>query len=130
MEIKEFRKVNGITQEALADYLCTSKPYISLIESGKSKLSREKLQKLLNNDKGWDVLMLTAPQGNIYNNASGSGTNTNNVNIGNTQALEEKIAMLEQQLQDTKEQLEFERKRSADYWELLKMSINKSRGNE
>jgi len=57
-DLKAFRKANGLTQEALGDYLGIKKSFISTIESGKDPMPKDKLTKLLNNPFGWDVSML------------------------------------------------------------------------
>ena len=58
-DLKEFRVVNNLTQTELGDYLGVLKGFISKIENDKEKLPEPKLRKLLNNEKGWDVSMLT-----------------------------------------------------------------------
>lgn len=61
-DLKAFRKANGLTQEALGDYLGIKKSFISTIESGKDPMPKDKLTKLLNNPYNWDVSMLTQPE--------------------------------------------------------------------
>lgn len=58
-DLKEFRLVNNLTQTELGDYLGVLKGFISKIENGKDKLPEPKFRKLLNNENGWDVSMLT-----------------------------------------------------------------------
>ena len=60
-DLKEFRLVNNLTQTELGDYLGVQKGFISKIENGRDKLPEPKYRKLLNNEKGWDVSMLTQP---------------------------------------------------------------------
>jgi len=55
--LKIFRQVNNLTQEELGDYLGMKKSFVSKIENGKDKLPAQKFQKLINNDKGWDISM-------------------------------------------------------------------------
>lgn len=57
-DLKAFRKANGLTQEALGDYLGIKKSFISTIESGKDPMPKDKFTKLLNNPFGWDVSIL------------------------------------------------------------------------
>ena len=80
-KLKEFRKTNNITQSELGDYLGIKKSFISSIENGRAKLPEDKFTKLLHNDQGWDVSMLTEEgnQMNIGGNASGVIVNGNNV---------------------------------------------------
>ncbi|MBQ9660733.1 MAG: helix-turn-helix transcriptional regulator [Bacteroidales bacterium] len=81
MDLKEFRKANGLTQAQLGEFLGMKKSFISKIENGKEKLPPLKFRKLLDNDQGWDVSMLTEEghQMNIGGNASGVIVNGNNV---------------------------------------------------
>ena len=41
--LSEFRKDNKITQQELADFFCTTRSFLSLVESGKSKLPKDKI---------------------------------------------------------------------------------------
>lgn len=52
-----FRAVNNIKQKELADLLSTSTSFLSLVETGKSKLSDSKIDKILDEarKKGWDI---------------------------------------------------------------------------
>ena len=56
--LKEFRKINGLTQEELGEFIGMGKSYISKIEHGKEKLPKKRLKLLRNNDKGWDLTPL------------------------------------------------------------------------
>lgn len=56
--LKLFREANNLRQSELSEYLGVSSTFISLVEKGKSKLSRGKFTLLLNNDKGWDTSYL------------------------------------------------------------------------
>lgn len=55
VNLTAFRQRNGILQKDLAEYLGVSRGYISLVESGRSKLSRENLDKLYDNPFHWNV---------------------------------------------------------------------------
>lgn len=55
VNIKLFRKRNSLTQENVAAFLGTTKGFISQVENGYTGLPQDKLQKLLENDKGWDL---------------------------------------------------------------------------
>lgn len=55
VNLTAFRQRNGILQKDLADYLGVSRGYISMVESGRSRLSRENLDKLYENPYGWDL---------------------------------------------------------------------------
>lgn len=55
INIKDFRKLNGLTQEELGKFLDVKKAFISSMETGRCSMPKEKLQKILNNDMGWDI---------------------------------------------------------------------------
>lgn len=81
IQLKQFRKANNLTQDMLGDYLEMKKSFISKIENGKEKLPERKLQKLLANNKGWDITPLkesAVPNKKkipIYNDVSSIGGN-------------------------------------------------------
>ena len=58
VDIKRFRESNKILQKELSDYLGVTRAFISLVETGKSKLPADKVSMLLTNDRGWDVSFL------------------------------------------------------------------------
>ena len=58
-DFKGFIFHNGISQKDVMEYLGVSKGYMSLVISGKKKLSEENFRKLIENPHGWDVSMLT-----------------------------------------------------------------------
>ena len=58
-DLKAFRKANNLKQTELANYLGVSREYLSLVETGKSKLSAEKVSMLLTNPYGWDTSSIT-----------------------------------------------------------------------
>ena len=53
LNLRLFRKANGITQDAVAEYLGVTKGFISQVENGRVDLPEEKIAKLLHNDRGW-----------------------------------------------------------------------------
>ena len=58
IDLKGFRKANGITQKELADYLGISNAFISQIEMGDRSLPKNQLSKILLNQMGWDTTEL------------------------------------------------------------------------
>lgn len=52
-----FRKKNSLLQQEVADFLGTSRGYISMVEQGDSKLSTNKIEKLYESaiEKNWDI---------------------------------------------------------------------------
>lgn len=108
--LKNFREVNNLTQSELGDYIEMKKSFISKIENGKEKLPSIKLQKLLSNDKGWDVSMLLDQSPTINATATGNGS----IEIGqqkkffapiNSDASEVTIAVLKKEIEMLREQL-------------------------
>ena len=57
-DFKGFIFFNNISQKDVIEYLGVSKGYMSLVISGKKKLSEENYRKLLENPYGWDTSML------------------------------------------------------------------------
>jgi len=57
LNLRLFRKANGLTQDAVAEYLGVSKPFISQVENGKAMLPEDKMAKLIGNEMGWTVEM-------------------------------------------------------------------------
>lgn len=55
VNLTAFRQRNGILQKDLADFLGVSRGYISMVESGKSSLSRDNIDKIYNNPNHWIV---------------------------------------------------------------------------
>lgn len=119
VDLHAFRKVNKLKQEDLAKYLNTTRAFISMIETGASKLPPEKLSLLLNNTQGWDTKMLV-DNGDIY--AGNNNAGDVNVQIGQNRAgnrpkdgdavtqmavLEKENEMLREQLKDKEAQIDF-----------------------
>ena len=112
IDIKQFRKRNKLKQEELAEYLGVTRAFISMVETGASKLPTEKLNLLVSNPHGWDTSMLI--NGSIYAGNNNSGDV--NVQIGQNRASGDshapgdpstKIAVLEKENQMLREQIEF-----------------------
>ena len=119
VDLHAFRKVNKLKQEDLAKYLNTTRAFISMVETGVSKLPSEKLSLLLNNTQGWDTKMLV-DNGGIY--AGNNNAGDVNVQIGQNRAgrrpkdgdavtqmavLEKENEMLREQLKDKEAQIDF-----------------------
>ena len=60
--IKIFLRTNRLKQVDIARYLGISEPFMSQVANGSANLSRENLEKLLDNDQGWDISMLPSSQ--------------------------------------------------------------------
>ena len=74
-DFKSFIFHNNISQKDVIEYLGVSKGYMSLVISGKKKLSEDNFRKLLENPYSWDVSMLTdEPQPQLVNESGPSLT--------------------------------------------------------
>ena len=56
--VMSFRRLNNLTQTELGEYLGVSKSFVSQIENGRVDLPFSLRQRLLQNDRGWDVTPL------------------------------------------------------------------------
>ena len=113
VDLKEFRKANGLTQEKLGEYLGMKDSFISKIENGKDKLPPLKLKKLLDNDMGWDVSMLMVADTTVHH--------ANNVNIQSTvNSCEAELATLRKENEMLRTQVDELKEREAQYWEMIK----------
>lgn len=92
--LQQFLAVNHLRQRDLIEYLDLSKSTISQAVSGQSKLSTIKLIELIQNDRGWDVSMLSsgdrpAQAGNIN-----TGDIINSPNVQNSVQINAEITRL------------------------------------
>lgn len=111
-DLHTFRKANKLKQKDLAKYLNTTCAFISMVETGVSKLPAEKLSLLLNNPHGWDTSMLI--DGGIY--AGNNNAGDVNVQIGHQNQADNRpkdedaatqLAVLKKENQMLREQIEF-----------------------
>lgn len=111
-DLHTFRKANKLKQKDLAKYLNTTCAFISMVETGVSKLPAEKLSLLLNNHHGWDTSMLI--DGGIY--AGNNNAGDVNVQIGHQNQADNRpkdedaatqLAVLKKENQMLREQIEF-----------------------
>lgn len=112
-DLRAFRKANKLKQKDLAKYLNTTCAFISMVETGASKLPPEKLSLLRNNTQGWETSMLVG-NGGIYagNNNGGSvnvqiGQNRSGDGNQSSRDANTQIAVLEKENQMLREQIEF-----------------------
>lgn len=111
IDLKEFRKSNGLTQAMVAEYLGVSEPFISRVESGRDPLPEDKLDKLIKNNRGWIIKSFQSPGGKVQVTVRHSGASNNS---GQNKSWEQKkIEMLEQRIAQLEQQ-------NAEYWDLIK----------
>ena len=111
---KLFLTTNGLRQVELAQFLDITESAVSNAVRGKSNFSEEKLIKLLQNDKGWDVSMFERPAQSVGDNNSGVVINGggNHGNIDNRHfysdspdVLRAQVELLEERIQEKEERL-------------------------
>lgn len=111
MEFLKFLKANGLRQKEVADFLKVSESAISYVVNGKTNLSKDNFDKLINNPFGWDTTMLTGEKGiNVHTEGDRSSVNINSHNTTKGAdrellTLREKIASLSAQLEVKNEQI-------------------------
>lgn len=100
IDISRFRRLNNLLQQTVADYIGVTRSYLSQVENGRAELAPSKIQRLINNDKGWDVSTLCKQNETIVQ-SMGNGCHNNTQVIGvDVSVLEEKISMLEKLLEE------------------------------
>ena len=92
--IVAFLKKNGLKQVDLARFLGITEPSVSKLVNGHSNLSKENMERLMNNDRGWDTSPLTSPL------------------EPERSSVETEVVMLRQQVAELKRE-------KAQYWELI-----------
>ena len=116
VDLTRFREKNGLLQKDIADYLGVSRVFISLVESGKTPLPYDKYQRLLDNENGWDVSYLNAPdkQGDIIEQNGGRG------NIGKIDGDCSELLALRKEVEMLRALVDELRSEKAEYWEMIK----------
>ena len=117
IDLRAFRKANGLTQDELGAYLGMKKSFISKIENGKEKLPEAKFQKLITNDKGWDTTFLFLASGD-HIHQSGMGNVVTVSHDSENAALKKEIEMLRHQLEEVV-------RTNKEYWEMIKELMKK-----
>ena len=93
-DFKGFIFYNNINQKDVIEYLGVSKGYMSLVISGKKKLSEENFRKLTENPVGWDTSMLVDSPEPVLESAA-PAMNLSNVEILLREMLAEKEAKID-----------------------------------
>lgn len=118
IDLKAFRKANGLTQADVAQYLSVSAPFITRVETGANKLPEDKLQKLINNDMGWDTTSLFITGGDHIHQTGGKN-NIGKITYDNENAsLKKEIEMLRRQIEDLM-------RTNKEYWDMIKELMKK-----
>lgn len=146
-ELRNFRKINHLTQDQLGDFLGIKKSFISRVENGQVALPSEKFKKLLNNDMGWDVSVLQGldaekriPTAVAFSSLFSSDLSaplqlkpeTSARIIGRAKSSEIKMEklwdqneQLKKRIADLQVQLDRAEKLNAEYWEMIKKLTEK-----
>ncbi len=145
IDLKAFRKANNLTQASVAKYLGVSEPFISQIEKGKNKLPNDKLEMLMQNNEGWNVIMLREDEHMIgaarvadlfadprKHTVSWYSGPIETVNLGPRKSSDIKLdklydenVRLKKQIEDLQIQLGQLEKLNAEYWEMIKKLTEK-----
>lgn len=112
VDLKGFRKANKLTQDMLGEYIGMKKSFVSKVENGREKLPKGKLQKLLNNDMGWDVSLLVEERN--FDEASDAINH-----LLNKKPDTGKIASILLELELLRAQLEEVKAEKEKYWEMI-----------
>lgn len=129
VNLRSFRTENGLTQDALGEFLGVGKSYISRVENGKEKLSQEKLTKLLTNDRGWETSMLLSPSSElptievIASNGSEAKLQMGSGNVmGDSDGY---VLVLKNRIKELERQLTLEKTLSERYLKMLETAMGK-----
>lgn len=130
MDLRLFRKTNDLSQQDLADFLSVGRSFISQIETGIAPLPQEQLAKILGNEE-WDCTQLTESDSQSQ---SGTGTNVSVSGAGNVTSVRVRkgsqdmssaeITMLRKEIEMLRSQLEEEKARSTQYWDMIQKMMS------
>lgn len=145
IDLKAFRKANNLTQASVAKYLGVSEPFISQIEKGRNKLPNDKLEMLMQNNEGWNVIMLMEDEHMVGATRVAdlfAGPHKNAVqwlsdpalvvNSGPRKSSDIKLdklydenVRLKKQIEDLRTQIGLLKKQTDEYWEMIKKLTDK-----
>lgn len=106
-DVRGFLFFNELSQKEVADYIGVSKSQMSKLVSGVAELKVEQYERLLTNDKGWDIKYLTDSP--LAKPTPVKATDGDSL----VQSLQRENEMLKEQLAEAKA-------RAAEYWEMIK----------
>lgn len=116
IDLKSFREANKLTQEDLAKVLGVSRGFIGQVECGASKFPKQHLEELLANESFDSSMLVIDASTNIHAKASGDHSK---LKIDSQSNSGYKIELLKAEVESLKKQLEEEKQRSAQYWEMI-----------
>lgn len=127
IDLKGFRKVNGLTQDELGEFLGIKKSFISKVEHGKERLPKLKFQKLIDNQLGWDVsMLLSSMMSNEGNSGIAIQQNGEQNQIGNVSSSDNSEAeTLRTENKMLREQVEELKRQNEKYWNMIEKLTGK-----
>lgn len=120
IDLKSFRKANGLKQQDLANILGLSRSFISQVEAGYSKFPEDHLQTLFANPNyDTSMLVVDTPSTNSVS-AKATGNSTASVNIGSNNGNNStELALLRAEVESLKAQLAKAEAEKEKYWEMI-----------
>ncbi len=131
--LKSFLIFNDISQVELAEFLGISKGQMSKLVSGVARLQQEQLDKVLNNDKGWNTEFLTNPmwgemeEGKFVSEPSGDHIEQNGGrgNIGKIAGDSGEVLSLRKENEMLRAQVEELKAQNEKYWNMIERLTGK-----
>lgn len=124
-QIKDFLTNNNLKQCDLARFLGITEGAVSHLIKGKANLSRANLNKLLNNDKGWDTSMLEESSGDKFEINSTGNMEFYNRSQKVSSPTSAEVELLKVRVKILEEQLASERERANRYWAMIEKLTTK-----
>lgn len=116
VDLKAFRRAYKLTQVGLAKLLDKSREAVAQIETGRTKITPELIQTLLEQDE-YDVRPYIYEEGTTIT-ATASGKSQASVNIGASD-----VASYQKEIESLKEQLKKCEAEKERYWEMIQKLI-------
>lgn len=121
--LNRFLKANRLKGIEIAEYLQISPAYFSHMLTGKSKLSKNKINQIINNPYGWDTSMLIEEGKNVIGNTQIGENNTISIESEYTSYLKDMIQTKEEEIKVLRTELSETRKQVTELLNLLKDSM-------
>ena len=130
--LKSFLIFNDVSQIELAEYLGISKGQMSKLVSGIARLQPEQLEKILNNDRGWNSEFLTNPMwadleaGKLISDGGVAiQQNGKRNNIGQVNGSGDEMAALRRENEMLRAQVEELKAQNEKYWKMIERLTEK-----